>query len=112
MQSQTHRNLADWIRYVWLVPKYDSDPTNALTGVGVSIQERDDDSKRCLARGSPGNYRFLLPESVKGLKKIYSMDLLRLDRAMVRAPFGYDGATSDINQGRKGGWLYLIWKSV
>lgn len=39
------------------------------------------------------------------------MDLLRLDRAMVRAPFGYDGATSDINQGRKGGWLYLIWKS-
>lgn len=66
---------------------------------------------RCLARGSPGKYRFLLPQSVKGEKKIYSMNLLRLGEAMIGAPCGYDGSTSDINDGRKGGWLYLIWKS-
>lgn len=93
------------------MPIYDTDPTNALTGVDISIQERSDDSKRSLAKGVTGKYRYLIPQSVKGANKIYSMNLLRLDRSITGAPVGYDGSTMDINDGRKGGWLYLIWKS-
>lgn len=63
--------------------------------------------------------RYLLRNNDPGVKeKITEVALLRQDTYIVDvtgipAKFGrYDGMTTDINQGRHGGFLYLVWKSV
>lgn len=103
--------MSDCIRFVWLVPIYDSQPTNALTSIDVEIQENCDESKDSLAQGAKGSYRYLLPLSAKSGNKIYSMNLLRLNSKIGGAPAGYDGCTRNINGGREGTCLYIIWKS-
>lgn len=105
-----HRSTTDWTRRIWLVPRWDTDPTNALTGVGISIQAASNDCMSSVARGAAGKYRYIHPQYVKGAKKIYCMNLLRPKNYIEGPPVGYDGSTMNINDGRDGR-LYLIWKS-
>lgn len=98
-------------RLVWLVPRFSTNPTSSLTGIRIAIQGAPDEDKRSLARGANGFCRYIVPESVTGERRIHEVCLLRLNRAIKGAPVGYDGCSIDINCGRTGGYLYLIWKS-
>lgn len=102
--------IADHTRWVWLVPRFTTDPAAAVTRVEIKIQDHQDDSKRSLAHRASGPYRYLVLHTDKDGDKIYSINLLRLGKELRCAPDGYDGATANINHGRKG-WLYLVWKS-
>lgn len=62
-------------------------------------------------RGASGKYRYIIPKSVTSKRRIYEICLLRLSYAIAGPPIGYDGGSIDINSGRGGGYLYLIWKS-
>jgi hypothetical protein len=65
-----------------------------------------------LAKGAGGDYRYLRLERDGGTK-IREVRLLRrgdeADFAVVRA-LGFDGASDDINKGRGGDYLYIVWK--
>lgn len=92
-------------------PRYATDHAGALTSIDIAIQGNRDDEKQSLAKGDSGKYRYLVPRSAKGTRKIYEVGLVRLDYAIEGPPVGYDGCTMNINSGRKGGYLYLIWKT-
>ncbi|KAL0639426.1 hypothetical protein Q9L58_001454 [Maublancomyces gigas] len=111
MHSSDEINEGHDGKLVWLVPRFSTNHTSALTGIRIAIQGAPDEDKCSLARGASGFYRYIVPESVPGERRIYEVCLLRLSRAVKGAPVGYDGCSIDINCGRTGGYLYLIWKS-
>ena len=97
--------------FVWLVPTFTSDPGSAQTSYSIVIQGDSNDHYQDLAKGAGGDYRYLHSRH-DGEQKITKVNLLRLDEALGDLPAGYDGRSGDINQGRGGTYLYLIWKSV
>ena len=98
-------------RYVWLVPQYTTDPSAAVVGFEVVIQENEDKSLSDLAKGAGGDYRYLLPiKDVTQQRKVTAVALVRTGNAADMPPPGWDGATIDINKGRGKTYLYLVWK--
>ncbi len=66
-----------------------------------------------IARGTGGDYRYVIPEKdQREKKKISEINLLRSSNSVTVPPNGYSGMSIDINRGRKGDFLYLIWKTV
>lgn len=65
-----------------------------------------------------GPGRFVFHDRNSEGKKITAVALLRQDDYLadvscIPAEHGtYDGMTADLNQGRPGGYLYIVWKSV
>ncbi|KAL7271760.1 hypothetical protein RUND412_005453 [Rhizina undulata] len=100
--------------YVWLVPEYTQDVSQACTGFDIFIQASADSGKSDLAKGANGLYRYIVPiKNPKEKKKITEVALLRSENwADIKSAPGYDGITPDINRDRKKDWLYVVWKSV
>ncbi|KAL3430409.1 hypothetical protein BDV09DRAFT_189294 [Aspergillus tetrazonus] len=75
--------------FVWLVPHYSSNAANAVSNIRIIIQGDSDSAY------------------------ITEVRLLRrndeADSSVVRA-LGFDGASGDINKGRGGDYLYVVWK--
>ncbi|KAL4744284.1 hypothetical protein BDW72DRAFT_98836 [Aspergillus terricola var. indicus] len=98
--------------FVWLVPRYNFETDNAVSNIRVIIQGDPDSGYVDLAKGAGGDYRYLRLERDGG-SKIQEVRLLRrndeADFAAVRA-LGFDGLSSDINKGRGGDFLYVVWK--
>ena len=64
------------------------------------------------AKGTGGDYRYLLLErDAAQAAKVTVVALLRLAKEMHSRPAGWDGNTPDINKGRGGTYLYLLWKT-
>lgn len=96
---------------MWLVPRYDVDSARAITGIDIAIQWHGDPARSDLAKGAGDQFRFLIPRFDQDANKIHDIHLLRMDGGIGRVPPGYNGHSSDINEGRRGDFLYLIWKS-
>ncbi|KAL4985164.1 hypothetical protein BDW68DRAFT_165635 [Aspergillus falconensis] len=98
--------------FVWLLPRYSSDAANAVSNIRVIVQGNPDSGYVDLAKGAGGDYRYLRLERDGG-NKIMEVRLLRrndeADFAAVRA-LGFDGLSGDINEGRGGDYLYVVWK--
>ncbi|PWY72994.1 hypothetical protein BO70DRAFT_399068 [Aspergillus heteromorphus CBS 117.55] len=98
--------------YVWLSPKWQSNESNAVSNVRIIIQANADSSYKDLAHGAGGDYRYLRLER-DGDKKITEIRLLRrkdsVDFGTVQS-LGFDAYSTDINKGRGGDFLYLVWK--
>ncbi|KAL4908315.1 hypothetical protein BDW74DRAFT_175005 [Aspergillus multicolor] len=98
--------------FVWLVPIYTSNAGSAVSNIRVIIQGDPDSGYYDLAKGAGGDYRYLRMERDGG-SKITEVKLLRRDDeadfATVQA-LGFQGLSSDINEGRGKDFLYLVWK--
>ncbi|RDW65891.1 uncharacterized protein DSM5745_09630 [Aspergillus mulundensis] len=97
--------------FVWLIPTYGSAAT-AASSIRIIIQGDADSAYYDLAKGAGGDYRYLRLERDGGAK-ISEVKLLRrgdgVDFAAVQA-LGFQGVSGDINEGRGGDFLYLVWK--
>jgi hypothetical protein len=66
-----------------------------------------------LSRGVGKNRRYIVPTvSPSSKNKITKVGLLRSQSPIVRPPEGYSQISRNINQGRGGDYLYLVWKAV
>jgi hypothetical protein len=98
-------------RFVWLVPEYTQKVEDAVTGFDVFIGAAD--ARPDLAKGAGGAFRYLVPIKNPRVKtKITEVALMRRQSGDRGLGPGFVGSTIDINDGRGGDWLYLIWKSV
>lgn len=98
-------------RYVGLVPKYEVGSGSAIDAIQLESGKRLDD-RNDLYRGLNGWHRYLLPQYNDISRKIFTANLLRLPQAMKVLPEGWHGCTENINAGRGGDFLYIIWKTA
>ena len=102
-------------RYVWLVPKWTNKLADASTGVEIVIQGRKDENYRDLGVGAGGDYRYLQIRKDTDRKK-YITDLSLYRGSQITwadlPKLGYHGMSKDINEGRGGGYLHILWKSM
>ncbi|KAG6904810.1 hypothetical protein DXG01_007015 [Tephrocybe rancida] len=107
-------------KYVWLVPEYTDKTSEALTRFDLIIQDQADPRYIDLAAGAGGQYRYLVPSKQDANKEMFITDLT-LVRTSNDATQDLNagklvwngvpqGHTGDINHGRKGSYLYLVWQ--
>ncbi|KAG6848828.1 hypothetical protein H0H93_013682 [Arthromyces matolae] len=100
---------------VWLVPETTTKVSEALTIVDIVLTWQPDPDLLDLADdgGAPGEYKYRYIIPVRQSNQSMHITKLMLYRsADSKEPDlkGYEGRHSrNINQGRDGGWLYLIW---
>ncbi|EAU83104.1 hypothetical protein E4U22_004464 [Claviceps purpurea] len=102
-------------KFVWLVPEQTRKTAQALTNVEFVSQAESDDRYWDLAAGAGGSNRYLIPVyDTNNKDKIYELALWRSDSYIthdkVKAA-GWSGTTGDINSGRGGTYLNLVWKT-
>ncbi|KAK7032625.1 hypothetical protein VNI00_012888 [Paramarasmius palmivorus] len=97
--------------FVYLIPSYTDDASKAATSFKIVIQGTTDPLRKDMAKGAGGDYRYVIP--VQGPQaKVTEAQLIRSESALQHPPSGYSGITSDINKGRQGDFLYIIWKTA
>lgn len=99
--------------YVWLVPAWTTDAKKAATTFQFIKQSVPDPNRpnEDLARGAGDSYRYLIPliDYPHDTKRIVEVKLFRSSNPIDSFP-NFDNHTTDINEGRKGDYLYLAWK--
>ncbi|KAI0972087.1 hypothetical protein F4678DRAFT_431114 [Xylaria arbuscula] len=104
--------------YVWLVPEWTDDRDKAATFFEVSITGSSQAGRDDLAKGAGGDYRYLIPRVDVHLEnKIKRLALYRKPNS--QGPVhssdiegrGYTDFSTDINAGRGGDYLHLIWEA-
>ncbi|KAL8672884.1 MAG: hypothetical protein Q9168_002668 [Polycauliona sp. 1 TL-2023] len=100
-------------KYVWLKPIYTNQVSQALTEVRIAVVDKEVPGSSDLAKGAKGKFRYLqFNKDANNDRKIVGAALLRsAGQAMtIKGAPGYDVITGDINQGRKGDFLYLVFQ--
>ncbi|KAL7266725.1 hypothetical protein RUND412_010719 [Rhizina undulata] len=98
--------------FAWIVPTRTMDRFSGFTSFNILVQVAADPEKTNLAAGDGGNNRYINPINDDDIDDIiYDVALLRSQNAVADAPLGYDGISTNINAGRGGDFLYLVWKS-
>ncbi|KAK7032628.1 hypothetical protein VNI00_012892 [Paramarasmius palmivorus] len=99
-------------KYVFLVPMCTDDPSVAATSFKIVIQSERDYDRDDIAWGAGGDYRYVIPmQDPHNPDKVIEAKLLRSGASTQYPPSGWDGITSNINEGRGGDYLYIIWRS-
>ncbi|KAG6863438.1 hypothetical protein C0991_005773 [Blastosporella zonata] len=105
-------------KYIWLVPEYTTKVSEALTIFDLAIQSNADPRYTDIAMGSGGKYRYLIPVTQSNINLyITHLSLARFDSDMYSSLGNItfrglpQGHTQDLNGGRGGTFLYLVWES-
>ncbi|KAF4441395.1 hypothetical protein FACUT_2703 [Fusarium acutatum] len=104
--------------YTYVVKSYTPDPSQAITGLSIDITANGDHPELGdMANGAGGDYRYVITSRDLNLPtRIGDVQLWRSQDDSVSlsdvASFGWDGISTDINHGRSGAYLYLVWKNV
>ena len=113
--SQAHQfmRLACQFRSAWLVCRYTSAPGAACNTFEVWIQKKVNDDHMDLSKGVGRERRYIVPiVSPSSNDKVTEVRLLRSQLPIVQPPEGYSRISRNINDGRGGDYLYLVWKTV
>lgn len=96
----------------WLTPLWQTGRDQAITGIDVIITVNATDGYSDVAKGDGLTYyRYLDPVREPSAPCINEITVWRSDDALQTPDSdGYQGYTTDINDGRGGGYLYLAWK--
>ncbi|KAF7357555.1 Variant-surface-glycoprotein phospholipase C [Mycena sanguinolenta] len=102
--------------YTWVVAVTTTDPTQAITGISVDVTSSSIDGLSDMASSTSGDFRYVKTSSDPNSPKITAAALWRspddsVSLADVQAA-GWAGMTSDINSGRSGDYLYIVWKTA
>ena len=98
--------------YVYIVPIYTNDPTEALTSVSIAIQGKSSSHFKDLAKGAGGDFRYIVPNRQSGANGFITNPRLMRSQSAVSNFGGFSGHTTDINKGRGGTFLYIVWEKV
>ncbi|KAK6526200.1 hypothetical protein TWF281_011235 [Arthrobotrys megalospora] len=87
--------------------------SRGMTDIRLWITDYNDGLNDDLAKGAGGKYRYLLPE--ENIENEYITEVALWRGKLDSAPYGwkwaYDpGVAADINSGRGGDYLYLVYK--
>ncbi|KAH7126014.1 hypothetical protein EDB81DRAFT_698498 [Dactylonectria macrodidyma] len=96
--------------YVWLRIQWANGPSEIATSFSVEVGDRNE-GRSDLGKGAGGDYRYLVENRGGSEWKIKDVALWRSDDKQEQPPSGWDGITTDINVGRGGDYLYLVWKT-
>ncbi|KAL4935950.1 hypothetical protein BDV06DRAFT_217035 [Aspergillus oleicola] len=100
-------------KFVWLVASYHNNRPTAISDIRIVITDNEKPGQLDLARGAGGLFRYL-ETTTNGGSKVAELRLLRRKEPATRETFhglGYTGWTNDINDGRGGDFLYLVWRN-
>ncbi|KAJ3559519.1 hypothetical protein NM688_g292 [Phlebia brevispora] len=99
--------------YVWISASYTSRAADACNSFVVVVQDKEDPDRPNLAKGAGGSYRYIVPVSdASNDRRITYIRLLRTHSAVSTPPNGYSGMSTNLNDGRGGDFLYLIWRDT
>ncbi|KAI0562904.1 hypothetical protein FGB62_50g28 [Gracilaria domingensis] len=99
--------------FVYLQPHWTTDPSEAADHIEVTIVDNFPDwasekGLKDMAAEAGGDYRFIEAQNNGGSKKIVAAQLWNGE--LHRTPDGWDGYTTDLNEGRSGRYLYVVYK--
>ncbi|KIM24207.1 hypothetical protein M408DRAFT_57487, partial [Serendipita vermifera MAFF 305830] len=100
---------------VWIVPYMSEAGSTGCTSFDLDIRsdKRSNAPDLDLAQGTYGDHRYLIPRiNCNTNMKITDIHLMRSSNAVSNPPSGYAGMTGDINAGRSGDYLYVIWRTA
>ncbi|CDF33130.1 unnamed protein product [Chondrus crispus] len=103
-------------KYVFLEPVWVDDISQGADNISVQIsggvpgwtKER---GQQDMAMGAGGDYRFLDIWHRRDVKEKI-VDVVLWGGQLVRIPDGWTGMTGDLNKGRGGRYLYIVWKTA
>ncbi|KAG6830641.1 hypothetical protein H0H87_007455 [Tephrocybe sp. NHM501043] len=104
-------------KYVWLVAEKTTKVAEAITHIDLVITSTEDKRYDDLAKGAKGKYRYLIPIRQSGQSLfLTNLRLLRshsdiINIGIIIGLFQASGYTKDINAGRGGDYLHLLWDS-
>ncbi|EGX44260.1 hypothetical protein AOL_s00193g172 [Orbilia oligospora ATCC 24927] len=87
-----------------------ADDRRRLQYIGVERLGHGDPARADLAKGAGGDFRLLRYEYKFAGPAIYDVALWRSGGRQCIPPAGWDGMSVDINEGRRGDYLYIVWK--
>jgi hypothetical protein len=97
------------------VPKYTHNSAAAATSFDFMNQSSGNEKYSDLAKGAGGDWRYLIPVyDPRQKSKITECALLRASSGLSVGDIrklGWTNMSADINKGRQGDWLYLVWKT-
>ncbi|KAJ5639603.1 uncharacterized protein N7484_007465 [Penicillium longicatenatum] len=99
-------------KFVWLIANFHNHEPSAISQIAVDIQDQQDNGRRDLASGAGGQFRYLAWRT-DGAKKITNVQVLRRKDQVswdTLRGLGFEGMSNDINGGRGGDFLHLVWK--
>lgn len=101
-------------KFVWLTPEYTTDASAAATGFAITVSRIADLSLADISKGTLGSrFRYVVPVyDARAKGRITEVQLLRTERPLRAAPTGWQGMSTDVNEGRGRACLYLIWKTA
>ncbi|EKM52217.1 uncharacterized protein PHACADRAFT_164147 [Phanerochaete carnosa HHB-10118-sp] len=100
-------------KFVWLAPEYTTDPDAAATSFTVTVSRIADLALADIAKGTLcGRFRYIVPMyDARAKGRVAEIQLFRAERPLSKPPSGWQGMSTDINEGRGRTALYLIWKT-
>lgn len=106
-------NLTFVCASVYLQPNWTNDPNQAAQSIKFWQQNNGDGRYSDLAKGAGGTYRYIAGQNGlgSGVPYITNVALIRSPSyALNKPPSGWKSITSNINDGRGGDFLYVIWQ--
>lgn len=97
-------------RYVYIRPLLTDKASEAITGVRAWKQKDADGKNLDLAKGTGGDFRYVEVTRDASQAPVTGLFLLRSAKA-AGVPRHFAGMTVDINEGRGGDFLYLVWRT-
>ncbi|KAK6520188.1 hypothetical protein TWF506_000471 [Arthrobotrys conoides] len=88
----------------------DTDDRRRLQYIGIERLGNGDPARADLAKGAGEEFRFLKYVYRFTGPAIYDVALWRSGGRQCIPPTGWDGMSCDINEGRRGDYLYIVWK--
>lgn len=103
--------------HVYLELSWTEDPNQAADKVKLILSNNwlewvSERGQTDMARGSGGKYRFLDVWHRREGCKEKIIDVVLWEGELGRVPDGWTDMTIDLNRGRRGRYLYIVWKSV
>jgi len=101
--------------YTYVVKAFTTDPSQAITGLSIDITSDSNSALGDIANGTGSDYRYVITSQDLSLPtRVSDVALWRSpnDSVSLADAVGWDGISTDINHGRSGAYLCLVWKNV
>ncbi|GLI77125.1 hypothetical protein PoHVEF18_005410 [Penicillium ochrochloron] len=99
-------------KFIWLVAEFHNNKSSAISNIRIDYEDKEDPGRQDLGSGTGGKFRYLAWRT-DGEKKITDVQLLRRQSPVswdTLRGLGFEGMTDDINAGRGGDFLHIVWK--
>ncbi|KAF1993716.1 hypothetical protein P154DRAFT_527585 [Amniculicola lignicola CBS 123094] len=96
-------------KYVYIRPLLTMDRSKAISSLSIFRPKTEDKARVNLATGAKGGFRYVNVYRDANLRPVTRLLLLRSDKKVTQLPNGFNEISTDINEGRGGDFLHLVW---